>query len=125
MRMGEVKTSRPFRERFLDGYDRSQLREEVQKVKPRGGSLRKKYATWALGGALALGSVGIPMKVGNMLTTIESTKRQPPKPAPPEQQPQSPVGQIASDLQTAKQIADQVAGGVQVAVDTVADTAKA
>src|SRR5260370_23972709 len=82
--MGEVKTNRPFRERFLDGYDRSQLREEVQKVKPKR-SLRKKYATWALGGALALGGVGIPMKVGNMLTTAaESTKQQQPL-APPEQ----------------------------------------
>jgi len=121
--MGEVKTNRPFRERFLDGYDRSQLREEVQKVKPsRFGSLRKKYATWALGGALALGSVGIPMKVGNMLTFASDTKPQPPKPTSPEQQP---TGQIAADLQTAKQIADQVAGGVQGAVSTVADTAKA
>ena len=58
--MPEPKTSRPFQERFLDGYDRSQLREEVQKVKPkRFGSLRKKYATWALGGALALGGIGL------------------------------------------------------------------
>jgi soluble lytic murein transglycosylase-like protein len=120
--MGEVKTNRPFRERFLDGYDRSQLREEVQKVKPSK-SLRKKYATWALGGALALGSIGIPMKVGNMLlTTSDSAKRQPPKRTSLEQQP---TGQIAADLQTAKQIADQVASGVQGAVNTVADTAKA
>jgi soluble lytic murein transglycosylase-like protein len=121
--MGEVKTNRPFRERFLDGYDRSQLREEIQKVKPSG-SLRKRYATWALGGALALGSIGIPMKVGNLLLMAsDSAKPQPPsKPTSPEQQP---TGQIAADLQTAKQIADQVAGGVQGAVSTVADTAKA
>ena len=33
--MTEPKTSRPFQERFLDGFDRSQLRQEVQKVKPR------------------------------------------------------------------------------------------
>ena len=99
--MGEVKTSRPFRERFLDGYDRSQLREEVQKVRPKRGSLRKKYATWALGGALALGALGIPLKMGSLLTTTSDTvKPQPPKPAPPK-------GQIAADLQTAKQIADQ------------------
>src|ERR1700737_1925195 len=102
--MGEVKTNRPFRERFLDGYDRSQLREEVQKVKPKRGSLRKKYATWALGGALALGGIGIPLKFGNVLTTASDTVK-PPTPAPPK-------GQIAADLQTAKQIADQVAGGV-------------
>jgi soluble lytic murein transglycosylase-like protein len=119
--MAQLKTSRPFQERFLDGYDRSQLRAEVQKVKPQRGSLRKTYATWALGGAIALGGIGIPMKVGPMLTnTAESSKGQPPRPAP-----QSATGQIAADLQTAKQIADQVAGGVQGAVSTVADTAKA
>jgi soluble lytic murein transglycosylase-like protein len=123
--MGEVKTNRPFQERFLDGYDRSQLRAEVQKVKPKKfGSLRKKYATWALGGALALGSVGIPMKIGNMLTTSSDTKPQPPTPPSPEQQKQ-PAGQIAADLQTANQIADQVAAGVEGAVSTVADTVKA
>jgi soluble lytic murein transglycosylase-like protein len=118
--MGEVKTSRPFRERFLDGYDRSQLREEVQKVKRKRGSLRKKYATWALGGALALGALGIPLKMGSTLTTTSDTV----KPQPPTT-PAQPKGQIAADLQTAKQIADQVAGGVQGAVTTVADTAKA
>src|SRR5258707_14265335 len=116
--MGEVKSSRPFRERSLDGYDRSQLREEVQKVKPSRGSLRKKYATWALGGALALGSIGIPMKVGNMLNLAsDSAKPQPPpKPTSPDQQP---TGQIAADLQTAKQIAHQVAGGGQGAWSAV------
>jgi len=116
--MGELKTSRPFRERFLDGYDRSQLRQEVEKVKPKR-SLRKRYATWALGGALALGGIGIPMKMGNILQTFRaSAKRQTPQPSP-----QPVTGQIAGDLQTAKQIADQVAGGVTSAVTTVADTA--
>src|SRR5712692_1962629 len=116
--MGELKTSRPFRERFLDGYDRSQLRQEIEKVKPKR-SLRKRYATWALGGALALGGIGIPMKMGNILQTAgASAKRQPPQPSP-----QPVTGQIAGDLQTAKQIADQVAGGVTSAITTVADAA--
>lgn len=120
--MGKLKTSRPFQERFLDGFDRSQLRLEVQKVKPkRFGSLRKKYATLALGGALALGGIGIPLKVGRMLHTTDASARKPTS-TPAEGQP--PVTQqIASDLQTAKQIADQVAGGVQGAVSTVAETA--
>src|SRR6059036_2215656 len=118
--MRELKTSRPYQERFLDGFDRSQLRQEVQKVKPkRFGSLRKKYATWALGGALALGGLGIPMKVGSMPKTSSSQPQTPPKPSSPEQT------QIAADLNAAKQIADQVAGGVEGAVTTVADTAKA
>src|SRR5215212_7589680 len=62
--MAEIKTSRPFQQRFLDGYDRSQLREEVQKVKPkRFSGMRKKYATWALGASLAFGGLGVPMKM--------------------------------------------------------------
>ena len=114
--MTELKTSRPYQERFLDGFDRSQLRQEVQKVKPRLGGLRKKYASWALGGALALGGLGVPLV--KMATTSTPTAGAP--------QPAAPQGmgqQIAGDLQTAKQIADQVTGGVQGAVSTVADTA--
>lgn len=124
--MAEVKTSRPFQERFLDGFDRSQLRQEVQKVKPKWrSSLRKKYATWALGGALALGGIGVPMKVGNMLQSADANaRRQPVKPgAAPDQQPQPASEQIAGDLQTAQQIANQVAGGVTSAAQTVASTA--
>lgn len=118
--MADIKTSRPFQERFLDGYDRSQLRQEVEKVKPsRFAGMRKKYATWALGGALALGGLGIPMKMGNILTTSQSGQKQPQPKAP-----ETPQGQISADLQTAKQIAAQVAGGVQAGVNTVAETAK-
>ncbi|HET7710362.1 MAG TPA: hypothetical protein VFL80_00380, partial [Thermoanaerobaculia bacterium] len=57
--MGELKTKRPYQERFLDGFDRSQLRREVQKVKPRFAGLKKTYATWALGASLALGGIGV------------------------------------------------------------------
>src|SRR2546423_8886423 len=118
--MTELKTSRPFQERFLDGFDRSQLRQEVQKVKPkRLSGLRKKYASWALGGALALGSLGVPLK---MATATHSTASNPQPPQPPQNQPPQ-QGQIADDLATAKQIADQVTGGVQGAVKTVAQTA--
>jgi soluble lytic murein transglycosylase-like protein len=87
-------------------------------VKPkRFGSLRRKYATWALGGALALGGIGIPLK-GRILQTNGSRK------APPRPIAEQPIEKaIAGDLQTAKQIADQVAGGVQDAVTTVAETA--
>lgn len=115
--MTVLKTSRPFQERFLDGYDRSQLRREVEKVKPKQfSSLRKKYATWALGGALALGSLGVPLKMATAEHSAEA-KVKPPEPQP-SQQPD-----IAKDLATAQQIANQVAGGVQGAVKTVAQTA--
>src|SRR5215218_6048148 len=109
--MNEPRTSRPFQQRFLDGYDRHELRSEVQKVKPkRMSGLRKKYATWALGGALAIGGVGIPMKVGNMLNdtqTASSALR-----APGDDAEKATTIQIGSDLQTAQQIASQVANGV-------------
>src|SRR3954471_15843944 len=108
----DLKTSRPFRQRFLDGYDRNELRQEVQKVKPkRLSGLRKKYASWALGGALAIGGMGIPMKVGSMLKDTETTAaaRRPPSDTPPEK---TTTRQIAGDLSTAQQIAQEVAGGV-------------
>jgi soluble lytic murein transglycosylase-like protein len=116
--MSELKTSRPYQERFLDGFDRSQLRQEVQNVKPRLSGTRKKYASWALGGALALGGLGVPLaKIAT--TTISSAGAR----GAPQPTPQDVKQQIAGDLQTAQQIADQVAGGVQGAVSTVAETA--
>jgi len=125
--MSEIKTSRPYQERFLDGFDRSQLREEVQKVKPRRLSgLRRKYAGWALGASLALGGIGIPMKVGNMLQSADDAHHlklgQQPAATPPEP---DTTAQITGDLATAKQIADQVAGGVTSGVTgAVQDVAK-
>jgi len=127
--MTEPKTSRPFQERFLDGFDRSQLRQEVQKVKPRKLSgLRRKYAGWALGASLALGGIGIPMKMGNMLQSADANARRAPQPIEQPVQPatQADAGaQISGDLATAKQIADQVAGGITSGVTgAVQDVAK-
>src|SRR5437773_2219140 len=118
--MAKLKTTRPFQERFLDGFDRSQLRQEIQKVKPkRFGSLRKRYATLALGGALALGGIGVPLKMVHSTST--NARREPASPIPTPEPPTT--GQIAGDLKTAEQIAGQVAGGVQGALSTVASTA--
>lgn len=120
--MSELKTSRPFQERFLDGFDRSQLRQEVLKVKPRRLSgLRRKYAGWALGASLALGGIGIPLKVGNMLQSADADAHRQSLTAttekPVEESAQPETGaQIAGDLATAKQIADQVAGGIATGV---------
>jgi soluble lytic murein transglycosylase-like protein len=110
------KTSRPFRERFLDGFDRSELQKEVQRVKPKRqlNGFRKRAASWGLGATLALGGLGIPLKL-----TQKNTP--PPKPATPS----DAASGIASDLSAANQIANQVATGVQGAVATVAETAKA
>ena len=117
----EVKTNRPFRQRFLDGYDRHELREEVLKVKPRRLSgLRKKYATWALGGALAIGGMGIPLKVGKMLHDAQTPAavRQPPGEDPEK----VTTRQIASDLNAAQQISSEVSSGVASAAADIAQT---
>jgi len=114
--MEQPKTSRPFEQRFLDGYGRSDLRQEVQKVKPRRfAGLRKKYATWALGASLAFGGLGVPMK---MIHDAESTGKTPAAntaPAPESAQPQV----IQSDLQQAQSIAQRVAGGVTTGMQAV------
>jgi len=62
--MHDARTSRPFQERFLDGYHRSQLRRDVENVKPlQLGSLRNKYATMALGLSLAVGGITAPLNI--------------------------------------------------------------
>src|SRR5512141_2959747 len=97
--MPELKTSRPYQERFLDGYDRSQLRREVQKAKrTKMTGLRKKYATWALGASLALGGIGVPMKMIQDAQS-RSTERVPSSDASTSDAPVD-LG-IAADLKTA------------------------
>ena len=116
--MAELKTSRPFQERFLNGYDRSELRQEVQKSKPkRLTGLKKKYATWALGASLALGGIGAPMKMIH-----DSQPRTAGADAERAQSPDAPESvdeDISGDLEQAKSIAQQVAGGVQAAASGV------
>ncbi len=127
--MAEIKTSRPFQQRFLNGYDRSQLRQEVQMLPPkRFAGLRKTYATWALGASLAIGGLGVPLKVVQQNQTAGTW-------ANSEQgsslmvNPSLDTG-IAGDLHQAKKIASSVAGGLQAvaegieaAAGTVATTA--
>src|SRR3954454_4221026 len=122
--MSEIKTSRPFQQRFLNGFDRSELRQEVQSVKPkRLGGLRKKYATWALGASLALGGLGAPMKMihdaqsGDSATRGAAAQNRAPGDSPT---PDSPADQgIANDLKAAQNIASEVAGGVQAVTSGV------
>jgi soluble lytic murein transglycosylase-like protein len=111
--MDQPKTSRPFEQRFLDGYGRSELRQEVQKVKPtRFAGLRRKYATWALGASLAFGGLGVPMKMIHDAETPSKTIAVNTAAAP-----QPPV--IQTDLQQAQSIAQQVAGGVTTGMQAV------
>jgi soluble lytic murein transglycosylase-like protein len=121
MTMGELKTGRPFRERFLDNFDRSQLRKEVEAVKPRKkkrfAGLRKKYATYALGASLALGGLGVPLK---MAQSAQSGGQKPQSAAAMATVPidQQLVGDIKAAQSIAKQVAGGVASGVQSAVSS-------
>lgn len=111
--MSELKTSRPYRERFLDNFDRSQLRREVEAVPPRRfKGMRKKYATWALGASLAFGSIGVPIK----------TMMQQDTPTAKDQKAAHTITldkSLANDMKAAQSIAKQVAGGVEAAVGGV------
>lgn len=107
--MAELKTNRPYQERFLDGFDRSRLRQEVAATKPRGlKGLKRKYATWALGASLAIGGIGGPLKI------IQNAQHG------PENDPSGHTISIdkalAGDMKRAESIASQVAGGVEAAV---------
>jgi soluble lytic murein transglycosylase-like protein len=151
--MPEIKTGRPYQERFLDGYERHELREEVQKVKPSRcfSILRTKTAAWGLGASLALGGLGVPFaKLGmTQHQTAQKPERKPASAADPKARsadppsftaqllepasavdPATPATRtteagIAQDLATAQKIASEVRGGVSSAVQDVAQVATA
>lgn len=126
MEMTELHPARPFQHRFLDGYDRSQLRQEVQKVPPtRLKGLRKKTATWALGASLALGGLGVPMKIvqnaqsqGERSTATQNASAEEAV-NPAAQASQAINSGITQDQAQSQSIADQVAGGVRAATNGV------
>jgi hypothetical protein len=113
--MPQIETKRPYQERFLDNFDRSQLRREVQAVRPRKSmfGLRKKYATWALGASLAFGGIGVPMK---MLGPVMPEATRGAKPAGSSALDTT----LVKDLAAAGSIARQVAGGLEAGVEAVA-----
>jgi hypothetical protein len=116
--MGELKTSRPFQERFLDNFDRSQLRREVEAVKPKKfAALRKKYATLALGATLAIGGIGAPLKM--MKTDLSGTTRPKATGIAARADRGNDTDAIENDLLASGSIASQVAEGVQAAVEGV------
>lgn len=102
--MAQPVRRRPYQERFLDNFDRSQLRREVEAVRPRRfAEMKKKYTTWALGASLALGGIGTPLA---MMPRDDAT----------ETHAVSSFGfddTIEKDLKAARSIAQQVAGGVE------------
>src|SRR5258705_12425863 len=105
--MPQVNTKRPYQERFLDNFDRAQLRREVQAVPPRRfRKLRKKYATWALGASLAIGGIGAPLKM------MHDSEAGTAKGTDIAGSSLSLDRQLANDLRAAESIATQGAGGV-------------
>ena len=110
--MAAMQVRRPFQQRFLDGYDRSQLRQEVQKVKPRLRKLRNEYVAWALGASLAAGGIGAPLKIIHDSQNKIEQQRAPENAAAPAARDQSADTGVASDLKAAENIATEVAGGV-------------
>ena len=112
--MTEPRTQRQFQERFLEGFDRSRLRQEVQKVRPkRLSGMRKRYATWALGASLALGGIGAPIKMIQQAQGNGGDQNS--------QTTSASVDQgIRGDLKAAANIAHQVAGGVAAGVESAA-----
>jgi hypothetical protein len=116
--MPELKTKRPYQERFLDNFDRSQLRREVEAVPPRRmKGLRKKYATWALGASLALGGIGAPLKMAQSDAPAGNTKG-----AKTGSATAGLDTELAKDLKAARSIARQVAGGVVGGVEAAASS---
>lgn len=108
--MPETKPRREFQQRFLDGFDRTQLRQEVLKT-PKGLSgLKKRYAGLILGASLAVGGL-IPLKG---LKSI-SGQGQPVG----SESSQDVMQTISSDLVTAQKIAREVTGGVAEAVESI------
>ncbi|HYC61874.1 MAG TPA: lytic transglycosylase domain-containing protein [Thermoanaerobaculia bacterium] len=114
--MPQLQTKRPYQERFLDNFDRSQLRREVEAVKPRRfAGLKKKYATWALGASLAFGGIGSPLMMMHKMDvdpngdTVSSA---------------SLNAGLENDLNAAASIAKQVAGGVEAVAHGVESATK-
>jgi hypothetical protein len=62
-----VRGKREFGQRFLDGPERSKIRQEANRVRgKRLNSFKKRYGTLILGASLAVGGAGIPLKAGKV-----------------------------------------------------------
>ncbi len=115
--MPELQTKRPYQERFLDNFDRAQLRREVESVKRRRfKGLKKTTTTWALGASLAIGGMGLPLSMAHKAASggPPSSARTADATSPDFE------GALVKDLRAAESIARQVATGVASGVESVA-----
>lgn len=109
--MVQIETKRPYKERVLDSFDRSRIRQEVARA--RGGKLagmRRRTAHVVLGASLALGGLGLGSKLGTGDTASQSDQKA----------TRSLGSRIGSDLLAAQNIAREVTGGVTAAAETIA-----
>lgn len=111
--MPNERPTREFRQRVIDSYDRSKIKEIARTTRPRKrDALRKRYATLVLGASLAVGGIGVPLK---MATTIKGER------APSRASGGGSLSSsVSADLLRAQQIAREVTGGVESAAETVA-----
>lgn len=115
--MVPIKTDRPFEERFLGGFERSRLKQEVLKSKRGRKTLKQRYAGLVLGASLAIGGMGIGTKGSKLLSDAEQNNDSP--------RNRPILEEITEDLKTARSIARQVTGGVSSAAGTLESPMKA
>lgn len=117
--MAEPHAKRPYQERFLDNFGRAQLRREVEAVRSRRFSgLKTKYTTWALGASLALGGIGLPMRMAQQLSMGEARGGSPARSS--DARSSGLDGSLVNDLRAAESIAREVASGVAEGVESAA-----
>jgi hypothetical protein len=93
---------RDFRQRFLDGPERSSIRQEANRVRgKRLNAFKKRYGTLILGASLAVGGAGIPLKAGKVTTPY------------PENESRSTLTQVTAGITAGL---GSVAAGVELAV---------
>ncbi|HXI11872.1 MAG TPA: lytic transglycosylase domain-containing protein [Thermoanaerobaculia bacterium] len=106
--MDPIKTERPFEQRFLGGFERSRLKQEVLASKRKHKTLKQRYAGLVLGASLAIGGMGIGTKGSKLLSDAEQKS---------DSARNSPILEgISDDLKTARTIAQEVTGGVSSAM---------
>jgi hypothetical protein len=94
--------TRNFCQRFLDGPERSSIRQEANRVRgKRLNAFKKRYGTLILGASLAVGGAGIPLKAGKVTTPH------------PEEEYRGALTQVASGITAGL---GSVAAGVERAV---------
>lgn len=107
--------NRPFKERFLETFDRSRLTAEVERLRSsRLNSFRTRYATMILGASLAVTGI-FPMKAGRVAKESRESGTGPARLS------RTIDRDLAADLAAAQRIVREVEGGVTAATKSITD----